>query len=273
MNKLLIIDPQNDFCDIDSSPHGAAALPVPGAMADLTRLAGLIDQCTRHIREITVTFDSHGSIAIERPGFWLTGAGHAVPPFTIITHAEVASGQFRPRQPQLLAHALHYLQALENGGRYQLMVWPVHCVLGTWGHAMPAVLSNALYDWELQTQTPVTKVLKGINPLTEQYSAIRAEVPLDDSTDTDQDLIDRVLPQSGGYLLVAGEASSHCVRATVEDLIPTMAPEQLLHTILLMDCMSPVPGFETHAAGFFDHCRSLGIQTLTTSEAAALLTV
>jgi nicotinamidase/pyrazinamidase len=34
MKKLLIIDPQNDFCDIPN-----AALPVAGAKSDLQRLA------------------------------------------------------------------------------------------------------------------------------------------------------------------------------------------------------------------------------------------
>ena len=38
-HHLLIIDPQNDFCDL---PH--AALPVSGANADLMRLAQLIKQ-------------------------------------------------------------------------------------------------------------------------------------------------------------------------------------------------------------------------------------
>ena len=37
--RLLIIDPQNDFCDI-----AGAALPVPGANADMHRLAGLMKQ-------------------------------------------------------------------------------------------------------------------------------------------------------------------------------------------------------------------------------------
>ena len=271
MNKLLLIDPQNDFCDIDNA-QGTAALPVPGALADLTRLAALIAQCSSAIHDITVTLDSHASVAIERPGFWLTGTGQAVAPFTTITHAALASGQFKPRQPLQMAHVLHYLQALESGGHYQLMVWPVHCVLGTWGHAMPAVVSNALFDWELQTQTPVCKVLKGMNPLTEQYSAIRAEVPLDAATDTDHGLINRVLPEQGGYLLVAGQASSHCVRATMLDLIPAMTPAQLKSTILLVDCMSPVPGFEAPTTEFFAHCRSLGIQTLCAAEAATLLT-
>lgn len=38
--RLLIIDPQMDFCDGPAN----GALPVPGAYADMTRLATLIDR-------------------------------------------------------------------------------------------------------------------------------------------------------------------------------------------------------------------------------------
>lgn len=54
MNKLLIIDPQNDFCDVPG-----AALPVPGATADLLRLANFIPRIEHILDSITITFDTH----------------------------------------------------------------------------------------------------------------------------------------------------------------------------------------------------------------------
>ncbi len=273
-NKLLIIDPQNDFCDI---PH--AALPVAGAMADMERIADLITHCqdghTGHtvLDSITVTLDSHPALAIERAGFWLTRSGEAVAPFTMISHAAVQAGEFRPRQPQQLDYVLHYLHNLEAGGKYQLMIWPAHCILGTWGHAMPAVVSDALYQWELATQTPIHKALKGLNPLTEQYSAIRAEVPLPDDvqTHTNQALVDSVIPAAAGYLLVTGEASSHCVRATLMDILPSIPPQRRAQVLVLTDCMSPVTGFEAQTAQFFADCRRLGLQTVTAAQAKEML--
>lgn len=268
IHQLLIIDPQNDFCDI---PH--AALPVSGAMADMERIADLITQCRAVLGSITVTLDSHPSLAIERAGFWLTHSGEAVAPFTVINHAAVQAGQFQPRQPQHREYVLHYLQALEAGGKYQLMIWPAHCIVGTWGHAMPAVVSDALYQWELATQTPVRKALKGLNPLTEQYSAIRAEVPLPDDaqTHTNQALVDSVVPPENGYLLVTGEASSHCVRATLFDILPSIPPERMGQVVVVTDCMSPVTGFEAQTAQFFADCRNLGIQTLTAAQTKELI--
>lgn len=269
-NQLLIIDPQNDFCDI---PH--AALPVAGAMADMERIADLITHGRHHhaLHSITVTLDSHPALAIERPGFWLTRSGDAVTPFTVIHHAAVQAGEFQPRQPQQREYVLQYLQALEAGGKYQLMIWPAHCILGTWGHAMPTVVSDVLYQWELATQTPVQKVLKGLHPLTEQYSAIRAEVPLPNEvqTHTNQGLVDSVIPPEHGYLLVTGEASSHCVRATLMDILPSIPPERRAQVLVITDCMSPVTGFEAQTAQFFDDCRRLGLQTLTAAQAKELL--
>ncbi len=62
---LLVIDPQNDFCDIEG-----AALPVPGADADLKRLSSLIAKHTQSLSDIVVTLDSHATVSIERTTFW-----------------------------------------------------------------------------------------------------------------------------------------------------------------------------------------------------------
>ena len=55
-----------------------------------------------------------------------------------ITAADLARGQFKPRNPALKAEVQAYLHALEATGQRQLVVWPVHCVLGTWGHNIHA---------------------------------------------------------------------------------------------------------------------------------------
>lgn len=163
---------------------------------------------------------------------------------------------------------LAYLSALEAGGKYTLMVWPVHCVLGTWGHAMPAILTDALGDWEEATQTPVLKVLKGLNPMTEQYSAVQAEVPVaSDERTLRNDALVKTMEPTDGLLFVAGEALSHCVRATVLDLLDGFSPEQVARTVLLTDCMSAVAGFEQNAAEFLNFARSLGVKTMASVDA------
>ena len=170
--RLLIIDPQNDFCDI-----AGAALPVAGADADMRRLAALMNHARAKLADIAVTLDSHATVGIERTTFWITADGQPVAPFTQIAESDVRAGRFAPRDGQRLPEVLAYLAALEQGGRYKLIVWPVHCVLGTWGHNIHDAVAAELAGWELQSQRIAFRVLKGLNPMTEQYSAVQAEVP------------------------------------------------------------------------------------------------
>ena len=276
--ELLIIDAQNDFCDLPDTwcPTDPAsgvplrpALPVPGAHADLLRLAGFIGAAGGRIDGITVTLDSHHRHDIAHPPYWRRGDGTAVAPFTTITAAQVRAGDFSPAVPAELPRSLAYLDALEATGRYTLMVWPVHCQLGSWGHGLhPAVLA-ACNAWEDARHTPVRVVDKGSYPWSEHYSALQAEVPDPDvpATQLNQTLLQRL--DAAGTLLVAGQASSHCVKATVEHLVqhlPGGRPDRL---VLLTDCMSPVAGFEPQAQAFLATMQRLGVRCLPQAQAAA----
>lgn len=265
--KLLIIDPQNDFCDLEG-----AALPVIGADADMHRLAKFMATTRSQMIDLIVTLDSHASVGIERTTFWMTGEGAPVPAFTVITEAALTAGKFRPRNPQVEPQVRKYLHALEQGGRYQLMVWPVHCVIGTWGHNIHAAVAEEIAKWESQSLRPAFRVLKGQNPMTEQYSAVQAEVPLEDDalTHPNHRLIARARP-GNATLFVAGEAASHCVAATMEHLFKEMSLEERCNVVVLRDCMSPVAGFEEKAEAFFQRVRDLGARVTTSDEASKIL--
>ena len=255
---VLVIDPQNDFLDI-----AGAALPVPGANADMDRLATWLQTHAMDVRTLTVTLDSHASIGVERTTFWQQADGSAVAPFTVVTHADVAAGTYLPRHAQHRDEALAYLKALEAAGQRQLVVWPVHCVVGTWGHNIHAGLANAMAHWEALTGRLCHKVLKGQHPLTEQYSAFKAEVPRADDPRTllNQPLVD-ALSTPGASLLIAGEALSHCVAASVEDMITALPGARVQEMVLLTDCMSPVTGFEAAAHAFLARARTAGLKTV-----------
>ncbi len=262
---LLVIDPQNDFLD-----SAGAALPVPGANADMQRLADWLSAHLEQVQSITVTLDSHASVGVERTSFWLDAQGLPLAPFTRVTAADVLAGRYAPRHAAQRAEVLHYLQALEAGGQRQLVVWPVHCVLGTWGHNIHAGLADAIAAWEQQSGRVCNKVLKGLHPLTEQYSVFRAEVPRADDarTQLNQALLQQLAAHTG-TLLVAGEALSHCVAASVDDLMAHLPPHRLQHTVLLTDCMSPVSGFETLGQDFLARARARGLQTLALAQLEA----
>jgi nicotinamidase/pyrazinamidase len=277
---LLVIDPQNDFCDLPEawrplnpltgSPL-APALPVPGAHADMQRVAGLVRAGGAGLAAITVTLDSHHRVDIAHPTFWRQADGSAVAPFTPITAAQVRAGDFRPRAATALPRTLAYLDELEARGRYTLMVWPVHCEIGTWGHAVHAGLQAAYAAWESAQLTQVAKITKGQNPWTEHYSALLAEVP--DADDEATQLNDALLQRLAGAdrILVAGEAGSHCVKATVGDLVEQLGPEGARRVTLLTDAMSPVAGFEPQQQAFLAEMHTRGATLATTAELLPLV--
>jgi nicotinamidase-related amidase len=273
--QLLIIDPQNDFCDLPeryrsaraaSGEALASALPVAGAHADMQRLAAFVRDAAAALDAITVTLDTHHRFDIAHPTFWAAAGGAAVAPFTPITAEQVRQGRFRPRDPGSLPRALAYLDALEARGRYMLMVWPVHCEIGSWGHGIHADLAAALGQWEERRLRATEAVFKGQSPWTEHYSALQAEVPdeRDPHTQLDRELIARL--DDSALLLIAGEASSHCVKATTEHLVGHLPSRQFAKLVLLVDCMSPVAGFEAQHHAFFESMRSLGVRVATSDE-------
>ena len=278
--QLLIIDPQNDFCDVPASYRPAdpltgaliaPALPVAGAHADMQRTAALIRAAGAALDDITVTLDSHHHVDIAHPTFWRQADGGAVGPFTTITAAQVRAGTFQPRDPAALPRTLAYLDELESRGRYTLMVWPVHCEIGTWGHGVHADVRAAYNAWEEARLRGVRKVTKGENPWTEHYSAIQAEVP--DAADEHTQLNTAFLADldRAGLLLIAGEASSHCVRATTEHIVANLPGGRPERIVLLTDCMSPVGGFEAQYQAFLDEMRAQGVRLMTSGEALLLL--
>jgi nicotinamidase-related amidase len=261
MNHLLIIDPQNDFCDIPG-----AALPVPGADADMRRLAGFVRERGVAIGEITVTLDSHSPVDIAHPAWWQDRDGAAPSPFTAITVQDVEQGLWRSRDPARQAQSLAYVRALAAGGKYTLVVWPEHCLVGSWGHNIHAALREAIDAWSRRTLKPVHVVFKGLNATTEHYSAARAEVP--DPNDEDTALNTKLVRSldAADRVIVAGEALSHCVAATVRDLDAAMRGGGARKMTLLTDCTSPVSQFEALGAAFVNELSARGMRTATTAK-------
>lgn len=278
--QLLIIDPQNDFCDLPQAwlpqnplEGGATlpSLPVPGAHEDMLQLASLIARMGPALDAITITLDSHHRLDIAHPAFWRSAEGQPVAPFTTISAAQVRAHQYLTARPENRARALQYLDELEYRGRYTLMVWPVHCEIGTWGQNIHAGVQAACADWEI-TRGRVTEIVhKGSNPWTEHYSAIQAEVPDEDDAASLSNLSLLSHLSTADTLLIAGLASSHCVKASTEHLVEQLPEAFRQRIVLLSDCMSPVSGFEAQADGFFSEMRKVGVRVMTSPEAMSLL--
>ncbi|MCA9357081.1 hypothetical protein KC872_02630 [Candidatus Kaiserbacteria bacterium] len=270
--QLLIIDPQNDFMDIKG-----AALPVAGANDDMNRLATMLDRVGQKLQKVHVTMDSHQLVDIAHPAFWRDANGVSPNPMTMISFASIKDGTWSPRRPELRDYVLDYAQKLEANGKYQIMVWPPHCLIGSWGHNVQTNLAAALDRWCIQRVRNIDFVTKGTNVLTEHYGALLAEVPI--AKDPSTQLNGRFLSmlQQADLVVVAGEASSHCVKATVEQVAENIGSEHVKKFQLLTDCMSPVPAvtapdgtvvvdFPAIAEQFLKDMSALGMK-LTTSDA------
>ena len=262
---LLIIDPQNDFCDPEKG-----SLFVPGADADMDRLSGLVDRLSDRLSDIHVTLDSHHYVDIAHPVFWTDGDGNAPTPFTQISVTDVRDGKWTTRLPSARDRALAYLESLETGGRYPHTIWPPHCLIGSYGHNVMPKLFEALTKWEASRFGVVDYVTKGSNLWTEHFSAVQAEVPdpKDPGTQVNTRLIDTL--ETADLIILAGEAGSHCLANTVRDVADRFSDASYIKKlVLLTDATSPVPGFESYQDDFIRDMTARGMQLSTTAEILA----
>lgn len=254
---LLIIDPQIDFC----CPEGS--LYVNGADKDMDRLARLIYNQAENISEITVTMDMHKRYHIANPVFWINESGENPEPYTILTAKDVEDGKWKAANKEHRAWGLKYLKTLEKNGRYQLCIWPYHCVIGTVGNNIyPAVL-DALSFFECTHFKKVNYINKGSCCLTEHYSALFADVPIphESSTHINKKLL--ISMAEADSVLVAGEALSHCVANSVTD-IGNSLNRDLSKFTLLKDATSSVVGFEYLGDEFINRGISIGMKVSDT---------
>jgi nicotinamidase-related amidase len=166
-------------------------------------------------------------------------------------------------------HLQHYCRALSDNGKYQLMIWPYHAMLGGIGHCLVSAVEEAVFFHNLARLSQTGIEMKGSNPLTENYSALRPEVL--DSSDGRQiarphsHFIQQLLAFDA--IIIAGQAKSHCVAWTIDDLLREMlahAPQLVSKVYLLEDCTSPVvvPGvvdFTAQADAAFQRFAAAGM--------------
>lgn len=252
--NLLIIDPQNDFCDSRGS------LFVKGADYDMKRLADMIRANRGKIAEVDVTLDSHRWLHIAHPIFWADEKGSRPKAFTKIRLSDIESKQWKTRLPGYDEYVLKYVKYIEENTAYELTIWPPHCLIGSWGHCVfPPVLDSILYFEESFKR--VNYHLKGANPYTEHYSAIKPAFD-EYGSHINQWLLDRLTESD--RVVVAGEALTHCVKSTVLDVIEKLGGDFARKLVVLKDATSAISGYEEKAQEFLEDLKAIGAQILTT---------
>jgi len=232
---LLAVDVQNTFC----TP--GFELFVPGAPGDNRRLCEFIYRNLGAITQIVPTLDTHQAAQIFHAAWLVDAEGRHPAPYTIVSAEDVEQEVWRAADPAEQDQLLHYVRELEAGGRYRLTVWPYHAMLGGIGHALVSAVEEAVFFHGIARESPPEFRIKGRDARTEHYSVLGPEVTRGPSGEAIGERNEALLEHLLGFdaVVIAGQAKSHCVAWTIDDLL-TDAPALAEHTYLLEDCTSPV---------------------------------
>jgi nicotinamidase-related amidase len=240
-HALVIIDPQNDFCDRRGS------LYVEGAEDDIGRLARRVREDGQRYTDVYVSLDSHDVMAIFHPKFWRDQQGGHPAPFTALAEDDYNRGRWRASSDGLGRYAEKMFSVMARKNIPSLVIWPEHCVVSTWGHNIASPLQEALALWRDSSGAPVRYMFKGENPYTEQFSIFEG---LDDSwpdTSFNRELYSRLA--GAAAVTFTGEALSHCVEASVTSYVKRCGGIPGGQDVfILSDCSSPVAGFDGKAS-------------------------
>ena len=61
----------------------------------------------------------------------------------------------------IVQYCIEYTRRLESRGRFQLCIWPEHCLIGTHGHNVVSLVMDAVQEWSSKTGGSVEWVDKG----------------------------------------------------------------------------------------------------------------
>jgi nicotinamidase-related amidase len=251
---LVAVDVQNTFCTPGFELF-VAGRSGTGALDDSRRLCEFVYRNLDSLTQIVPTLDTHQALQIFHRVLLVDDQGRNPEPFTLVTAGDVEAGRWRISPPAAAGlgldpayaeqHLRYYTQALEQGGKYNLTVWPFHAMLGGIGYALVSAIEEAVFFHSVARYAPVDFQPKGDNPLTEHYSMLGPEVEYDLEGEPlgrrNHPLVERLLQYDA--VVIAGQAKSHCVAWTIADLLddPTVRERRLEQEVyLLEDCTSPV---------------------------------
>ncbi|HWH54378.1 MAG TPA: hypothetical protein VNT04_02265 [Gaiellaceae bacterium] len=281
---LLAVDVQNTFC-LPEFELFVAGRSGTGAVDDNRRLCEFIYRNLDAITHVIPTLDTHEAVQIFHPIWLLDADGNHPPPYTLVSADDVETGRWKvnPAVAEIVGrdhaylerHLLHYTRELERGGKYNLTVWPYHAMLGGVGHALVPAVEAALFFHTVARFAQPRLEIKGQNPLTEHYSILGPEVTTgpdrDQIGERNHGLVDHLV--NFDAVVIAGQAKSHCVAWTIEDLLEAQGRERHLaeRVYLLEDCTSPVvvPGavdYTDEADAAFERFADAGIHVVRSTE-------
>lgn len=272
---MTIIDMQRTFCQ----KTGELTLE-PASIADSRRICEFTYRNTRILSNLMPTLDTHFLCQIFHPAFILKEDGSFVDDITVVLPEDLKSGKYRVNPemaycilgdmkylPWLQAYVLAYTEQLAALGKPPLIIWPVHGLLGSPGHALVPAIQTACQVHEIARWARTNYRIKGDKPLSEHYSPFGTEVVdiiVHGQKMTVGELSDAVIDDmlANVISIICGEASSHCVGMGIFDILRRILKQdkKLARKVYIMeDCTSPVPGFEDQAEKAFKEFAAAGM--------------
>jgi nicotinamidase-related amidase len=276
---LVAVDVQNTFC------IPGFELYVQGAEADNRRLCEFLYRNLGTITATIPTLDTHQAMQIFHPIWLVDEHGRHPEPYTLVTPEDVESGRWRINPAAVegagfeadyaQGQLLDYTRKLARSGKYRLTIWPYHALLGGVSHALVSSVEEAIFFHTIARSSQPSFQVKGDNPLTEHYSILGPEITEGPDGVSIAGVNDLLIQQLLSYdaIVVAGQAKSHCVAWTIDDLLEgddererALAPR----TYLLEDCTSPVvvPGMDytEEANAAFERFAAAGMHVVRSTD-------
>lgn len=279
---LVAVDVQNTFC-IPGFELFVGGRSRTGAVDDNRRLCEFLYRNLDAITQVVPTLDTHQATQIFHATWLVDEDGRHPEPYTLVTPEDVASGRWQvdPAVSEALGlepgyarrHLEHYTRSLEESGKYSLTIWPYHAMLGGIGHALVSAVEEAIFFHGLARGSQPDFHQKGHSPLTEHYSVLGPEVVHGPDgellEEPDPTLVEKLFAFDA--ILIAGQAKSHCVAWTIDDLLGSPYPELAEKVYLLEDCTSPVvvPGvtdYTDEADAAFERFAEAGMHVVRSTD-------
>jgi nicotinamidase-related amidase len=281
---LLAVDIQNTFCIPDFELF-VAGRSGTGAVDDNRRLCNFVYRNLGEITQIFPSLDTHHAMQVFHAIWLVDDRGEHPAPYTLVSAEDIARGRWTLNSAVAEAlgidvdyaerHLAYYTRQLAEGEKYDLTIWPYHAMLGGIGHALVSAVEEAIFFHGLVRYSNPEFQVKGDNPLTEHYSMLGPEVT--EGPDGDRlggkntELIEKLLTFDA--VVVAGQAKSHCLAWTIDDLLDDEDVRERLaeRTYLLEDCTSPVvvPGvvdYTDEADAAFERYAGAGMHVVRSTE-------
>lgn len=168
--------------------------------------------------------------------------------------------------------SVKYVDLLERTGQLNHRIWPHHCPHNGDGQKLVPAIAEAVAFHAAARNTTTMTIVKGQNRRVEHFGIFGAQVP--DPRDPSTQLNTKILDLIAAYdlIYVAGEAKSHCVLKTMQQMVGYFGnqPDVIKKIRFIMDCTSSVQSpdvdFELLAMDELRKMEQKGVALITTAD-------